>query len=145
MAWDEETVRRCAGEGKSQVPIIRESGSRFKVYCTGRRHCKALEATLDLRVRQDLFAQLLGLVFPWDDKVELEVFMHETSMPQIVLAIANKKLMKQMLKEEEGEDGAPPLAFVAGESPSVGTCTPKELHYIHPKHLSQGTDTGLER
>ncbi len=31
--------------------------------------------------------------------------MKESSMPQLVLAVATKKLMKTMLKEEGGEDG----------------------------------------
>ena len=37
--------------------------------------------------------------------------MSEASMPPMVLAVATKKLIKAMLKEDGGEDGAPPRAL----------------------------------
>lgn len=91
------------GEGKA--PMVRESASEFKLYCTGRRFCKFMEARLKLRNRQDLFSFLLGLLFPVDDQLDVDVYMKDSNMPLIVLAIATKKLMKAMLKEETGEDG----------------------------------------
>jgi len=40
-----------------------------------------------------------------DDRLDIEVYMKESSMPQMVLAVAPKKVMKTMLKEDGGEDG----------------------------------------
>ena len=40
-----------------------------------------------------------------DDRLDIEVYMKESSMPQMVMAVATKKLMKSMLVEEGGEDG----------------------------------------
>lgn len=84
---------------------MRQSASEFQLYCTGRRFCKFAEATLRLRSRQDLFALLIGLVYPSDDLLDIEVYMKESDMPQMVLAIATRKLMKAALKDQSGEEG----------------------------------------
>ena len=47
----------------------------------------------------------MSLVFPVDDQIDIEVYMKESDMPQMVVAVASKKLMKAMLKEDTGEDG----------------------------------------
>ena len=60
---------------------------------------------MKLKSRQDLFALLLGLVYPSSDLVDIEVYMKESDMPQMVMAVATKKLIKAALKEETGEDG----------------------------------------
>ena len=65
-----------------------------------------MEATLKLKPRQDLFSLAVGLIFPMDDQLDVEVYMKESDMPQMVLAIATKKLMRAMLKDETGEEGA---------------------------------------
>lgn len=92
------------GTGGGKPPLQKESASEFKLYCSGRRHVKFLEATLKLKTRQDLFSLLLGVLFPQDDRLDIEVYMKESSMPQMVLAVAPKKVMKTMLKEDGGED-----------------------------------------
>ena len=64
-----------------------------------------MNAVLKLKERQDLFSLVLGILFPTEDKLEIDVYMKEGSMPQTVLAIATKKAMRAMLAEETGEDG----------------------------------------
>ena len=66
-----------------------------------------MEATLKLKPRQDIFSLLISLVFPMDDQLDVDVYMKESDMPQMVLAIATRKLMRAMLKEETGEEGVP--------------------------------------
>ena len=71
-----------------------------------------MEATLKLKPRQDLFSLLIGLVFPMDDQLDVEIYMKESDMPQMVLAIATKKLMRAMLKEDTGEEGKQLFLFM---------------------------------
>ena len=99
--------------------MIRQSASQYKLYLTGRRFCKFAEATLKLRQRQDLFSLLIGLIYPLEDQLDVEVYMKESNMPQMVMAITNKKLMKAMLKEDSGEDGISPLCSNPNDFPML--------------------------
>ena len=92
---------------EATVPLLKESASEYKLYASGRRHCNSLNGTLKLRNRQDIFSLILELIWPGEDRIELEVYMKEQSMPLTVLAVATKKCMRAMLAEETGEDGTP--------------------------------------
>lgn len=109
--------------GDAQVPLIKESAAQYKLYCSGRRHCKSLQAIIKLRERQDIFNSVLGLVFPSEDKVEIDVYMKEGSMPQTVIAVATKKIMRIMLQEETGEDGMNFISLLNYSSSMVMTHT----------------------
>lgn len=48
---------------------------------------------------------IFGVIWPSEDKVDIEVYMKEANMPLTVIAVATKKVMRAMLQEESGEDG----------------------------------------
>lgn len=64
--------------------IMRQSNHSFLFYTSGRRFCSALKATLELRRRQDLFAQLWYCISSRPDFVDIEVAMNEGAMPPMV-------------------------------------------------------------
>lgn len=63
---------------------MRLSNHSFLFYASGRRFCSVLKATLEMRRRQDLFAQLWYRISGRPDFVELEVAMNEGAMPPMV-------------------------------------------------------------
>ncbi|KAK9828483.1 hypothetical protein WJX72_000239 [[Myrmecia] bisecta] len=79
--------------------LTRESGSEYQLYASGRRYCQAMVFTLDLKKRQDLFSLAYYILNPRLDALFVEVFMNETSMPPIVLAIAPPKVAKELAKD----------------------------------------------
>jgi len=124
------------GVGEGKPPLQKMSASEFKLYCSGRRHCKFLEATLKLKTRQDLLSLLLGALFPQDDHVDVEVYMKESSMPQLVLAVATKKLMKTMLKEEGGGDDVRKLTRKLEVTRDKLPSWPSDKLVVHTEHSS---------
>eukprot|EP01026_Neomeris_dumetosa_P046009 TRINITY_DN3910_c0_g1_i2.p2 TRINITY_DN3910_c0_g1~~TRINITY_DN3910_c0_g1_i2.p2 ORF type:complete len:437 (-),score=77.46 TRINITY_DN3910_c0_g1_i2:357-1667(-) len=81
--------------------LMRESKNIYKFYASGRRYCKGLLATLDLQPRQDIVSLLLALVWPKDDRVEIEVNMNESCMPPMVIAVGTSKAIKQLMTDKE--------------------------------------------
>jgi hypothetical protein len=72
-------------------PMVRLSANRFRLYCSGRRHCRGLIATLELVPRQDLLSRLRGLFQRQSDAVVVEVPMFEDKMPRFCLALCDRK------------------------------------------------------
>ena len=78
--------------------ILRESMNKFNIYATGRRFCKNLQATLDLKHRQDLFFMGCYVVNPREDLIDIDIAMNSTNMEPLVLLIAAPRLAKEMSK-----------------------------------------------
>lgn len=76
-----------------------DGANSFKFYASGRRHCSGMLITLDLKSRQDLLLSLWRMLSPQEDLVQVDVFMNEPSMPQMVLAVASTRIIRQMAKE----------------------------------------------
>lgn len=83
----------------------KESADTYKCYASGRRYCTGALLTLNLKARQDVFSQLWYLLSPREDMLELEVFMAEAGMPQTMLLMGQPKLVKALLKENDGKIG----------------------------------------
>lgn len=124
------------GVGEGKPPLSKLGASEFRLHCSGRKHCKFLEATLKLKPRQDLFALLLGVLFPQDDQVNIEVYMKEASMPQMVMAVATKKLMKAMLKEDGGEDDVRKLTHKLDVGRDKISSWPSDKLVVNSEHSS---------
>ena len=75
------------------------------LYASGRRFCQSMSLTLNLIKRQDFIYTLAQLVTPQDDELEVEVQMTESTMPQLVLAIAAPKLARSLQKEGSPQPG----------------------------------------
>ena len=91
--------------GDTPALITKESASRYALYASGRRFCQSMSLTLNLIKRQDFIYTLAQLVTPQDDELEVEVQMTESTMPQLVLAIATPKLARSLQKEESSLPG----------------------------------------
>lgn len=76
---------------------LTQDGSVYKFYAKGRRHCEGVLATLNLGARDNLLNLIWSLLSPSDDTMDVEVYMNETSMPQIVLAVGTPKASRQLL------------------------------------------------
>ncbi|KAG0476916.1 hypothetical protein HPP92_013757 [Vanilla planifolia] len=88
------------GDGKEDAPLLLKEGQEvFKFYASGRRYCKHLLATMELRSRHDLIARIAGLLFRNKDTITFEVAMNDDAMDNVVLALARKKMAKSMHKE----------------------------------------------
>ncbi|XP_074557949.1 uncharacterized protein At5g49945-like [Curcuma longa] len=88
------------GDGKDTPLLLKEGQDVFKFYASGRRFCQSLLATMEMRSRHDLISRTLDLVFSKKDVITFEVVMNEEAMDHVVLAVARRKLAKNMHKEE---------------------------------------------
>lgn len=80
--------------------LVKESQNQFKLYASGRRFCQGMMCTLNLKARQDLLTQLVSLVDPKEDTLQVEVYMNESAMPMSVLAVAVPKAMRALVAEQ---------------------------------------------
>eukprot|EP00958_Prasinococcus_capsulatus_P022647 scaffold3199_cov402-Prasinococcus_capsulatus_cf.AAC.10 len=71
--------------------IIKHSPSSFTLWASGRRYCQSLEATLELKRRQDLLSHVGYVINPEDDKLLIDIHMKEEAMEPFVFAIAQRK------------------------------------------------------
>ncbi|KAG2436352.1 hypothetical protein HXX76_006659 [Chlamydomonas incerta] len=74
--------------------LVKESTNTYKFYASGRRHCQGLLATLVLKNRADLLGWLLGLFFPQEDLLEIEVYVSD--MSPMVMAVATPRQAKSL-------------------------------------------------
>ncbi|XP_042385608.1 uncharacterized protein At5g49945-like [Zingiber officinale] len=88
------------GDGKDSALLLKEGQDVFKFYASGRRYCQSLLATMEMRSRHDLISRAIDLVLSNKDVITFEVAMNEESMDHVVLAVARRKLAKNMHKEE---------------------------------------------
>ncbi|CAL9150313.1 unnamed protein product [Musa hybrid cultivar] len=88
------------GDGNDTPLLLKEGQDVFKFYATGRRYCQGMLATMELLSRHDLISRALHLVFSKKDTITFEVVMNEDAMDHVVLALARKKTVKMMHKEE---------------------------------------------
>ncbi|XP_042379692.1 uncharacterized protein At5g49945-like [Zingiber officinale] len=88
------------GDGKDTALLLKEGQDVFKFYASGRRYCQSLLATMEMRNRHDLISRAIDLVLSNKDVITFEVAMNEESMDHVVLAVARRKLAKNMHKEE---------------------------------------------
>jgi Protein of unknown function (DUF1682) len=58
-------------------------------------------ATMYMQSRHDLIACIWGWVFPRKDEITFEVVMNDDAMDHVVLAVARKKEVKVMQKDEK--------------------------------------------
>jgi len=79
--------------------LMRDSPSLFKLYASGRRHCQGLLAEVQLMPRQDLLSMLWCVIFPSEDTITIDVFMHEASMPPLVVVVATPKVAKALQRD----------------------------------------------
>lgn len=88
------------GDGKDDAPLLLKEGADvFRFYASGRRFCKGLLATMELRSRHDLIARLTDFLFNRRDVITFEVAMNEEAMDHVVLAVARRKMAKAIHKE----------------------------------------------
>lgn len=84
------------GEESTSGLLMQEGANTFKLYASGRRFCEGLLATVNLKPRQDLLSSLFGFLFSFEDTVDIQVYMHESNMPQMVLAVGTPKQLKTL-------------------------------------------------
>eukprot|EP01114_Cavostelium_apophysatum_P020879 TRINITY_DN7125_c0_g1_i1.p1 TRINITY_DN7125_c0_g1~~TRINITY_DN7125_c0_g1_i1.p1 ORF type:complete len:387 (+),score=99.99 TRINITY_DN7125_c0_g1_i1:86-1246(+) len=81
--------------------IIKESNHIFKVYAQGRINCEGLQATLELKKRQDLFSKVTELLWKAEDLLRIDVAMEEGKMDNFMFAVVRKKEEKRFKKANE--------------------------------------------
>jgi hypothetical protein len=52
------------GEGEDSPLLLREGQAVFKFYASGRRYCRGLLATMELKSREDLLSRIYNMVVP---------------------------------------------------------------------------------
>lgn len=52
------------GEGEDSPLLLREGQAVFKFYASGRRDCRGLLATMELKSREDLLSRIYNMVVP---------------------------------------------------------------------------------
>ncbi|GLJ24301.1 hypothetical protein SUGI_0463660 [Cryptomeria japonica] len=87
------------GDGNDTPLLLKEGQNVFKFYASGRRYCQGLLATMELQSRHDLISRIYNCIIPCKDEVNIEVYMNDDCMDQIVFALARKKESKSMHKE----------------------------------------------
>ena len=67
-------VSSAGKEDDGRVDLLKESGSKFRYYASGRRYAEGCLVTLDLRPRQDLLmGYIVNALMPQDDIIDFEV------------------------------------------------------------------------
>jgi hypothetical protein len=79
--------------------LTQESQNEFKMVATGRRNCTGLQATLNLKRRHDLLSLLLGLVYPVEDTLKIEIPLESEGMDPFIFAVVNNNEAKQFYKD----------------------------------------------
>lgn len=92
-------MRAMVAGGSGLLPLCVCVAQVFKFYASGRRYCSGLLAELQLLARQDALSMLWNLLNPTEDQIKVEVYMHDTHMPPIVLAIATPKVARAMQRD----------------------------------------------
>ncbi|KAK1430211.1 hypothetical protein QVD17_12785 [Tagetes erecta] len=87
------------GEGEDTPLLLKEGQNVFRFYASGRRFCKGVLGTMELKSRHDLFARLYNMIVPCKDEMTFEVYMNDDAMDHVVFALAKKKAAKVMQKE----------------------------------------------
>ncbi|KAJ6941968.1 hypothetical protein NC652_007907 [Populus alba x Populus x berolinensis] len=92
------------GEGEDSPLLLREGQAVFKLYASGRRYCRGLLATMELKSREDLLSRIYyNTVVPCKDiEISFEVHMSDDAMDPAVFAWARKKMARGMQKELRG-------------------------------------------
>ena len=82
------------GEGEDSPLLLREGQAVFKFYASGRRYCRGLLATMELKSREDLLSRIYyNMVVPCKDiGISFEVYMNNDAMDHVVFALARKKM-----------------------------------------------------
>ncbi|MEW5299310.1 MAG: hypothetical protein WDW38_003397 [Sanguina aurantia] len=111
--------------------LVKESQNQFKLYASGRRFCQGMMCTLNLQARQDLATQLVSLVDPKEDTLQVEVYMNESAMPMSVLAVAVPKAMRALVAAQTDVSSYSKALNVA-ESTLGGW--PKERALVRAEH-----------
>mmetsp|Transcript_12122 Transcript_12122/g.34110 ORF Transcript_12122/g.34110 Transcript_12122/m.34110 type:complete len:451 (+) Transcript_12122:188-1540(+) len=106
------------GQVEGQI-LTKEGHSTFKFYASGRRFCRGMLATLELRSRQDLLSYLLYLIMPKDDTLDVEVFMNDSTMPPIVFAIGDPLAVKKLQKERADLSTYTKLVYLRDRMPKL--------------------------
>lgn len=88
------------GKDEDSPLLLKEGQNVFKFYASGRRFCQGLVATLELKRRHDLISRVFDVVVGRKDEVRIEVFMNDDAMDQVVFALAKRREVKRVQKEE---------------------------------------------
>lgn len=88
------------GKDEDSPLLLKEGQNVFKFYASGRRFCQGLVATLELKRRHDLISRVFDVVVGRKDEVRIEVFMNDEAMDQVVFALAKRREVKRVQKEE---------------------------------------------
>lgn len=90
------------GDGKDEDSplLLKEGANVFKFYASGRRYCQGMVVTMELKSRHDLISRVFNLIVQRRDEIMFEVYMNEEAMDHVVLAVAKKKKVKAMVKDE---------------------------------------------
>ncbi|KAH9307670.1 hypothetical protein KI387_035581, partial [Taxus chinensis] len=89
------------GDGNDTPLLLKEGQNVFKFYASGRRYCQGLLATMELQSRHDLISKIYNFIIPCKDEINIEVYMNEDGMDQVIFALARKKAAKNMHKESK--------------------------------------------
>lgn len=81
--------------------LIKEGQNVFKFYASGRRFCRGLLATMDLRCRHDLITCMWYYVSPRKDEITIDVYMNDENMEPLAFALVRKKNAKAILKDSK--------------------------------------------
>ncbi|KAI4296194.1 hypothetical protein L6164_036171 [Bauhinia variegata] len=79
--------------------LLKEGHTVFKFHASGRRYCRGLLATMELKSRQDLISRIYNMIVPTRDEITFEVYMNDDAMDHVVFALAKKKVAKFMQKD----------------------------------------------
>jgi len=81
--------------------FMQQSNSCFKLYCTGRRNCKGLLATLKLRNRNNLFSWFYSFLFSgqWRDTLILEYSLENLEMVFAIFPLISLNTWRRLLTD----------------------------------------------
>jgi PAT complex subunit CCDC47 len=96
-----ETVGQYAMGNDGQ--LVKDSNSIYKFYASGRKHCKGVLATIQLRNRHDLFSVFMDAVGIGSDRdsVTLEISMDSKQMEPSVFCIMRNRDVKKLHSQLE--------------------------------------------
>eukprot|EP01119_Soliformovum_irregulare_P006875 TRINITY_DN19294_c0_g1_i1.p1 TRINITY_DN19294_c0_g1~~TRINITY_DN19294_c0_g1_i1.p1 ORF type:complete len:390 (+),score=85.67 TRINITY_DN19294_c0_g1_i1:3236-4405(+) len=94
-----ETQFTSVGEKDVVGILTKEYQHSYYVKATGRQNTIGLQATVNLRKRQDLFSMLLAFFVPVEDTVTYDVLLPEDSMDNFTFGLTKRKTEKRFRKE----------------------------------------------
>ncbi|XP_071802914.1 PAT complex subunit CCDC47-like [Asterias amurensis] len=79
--------------------LVKESESRYCLWCSGRSCCEGMLVELKLLKRQDLVSVVAKLMKPGSDELVITVTMNSEDMDTFILFAGRKKIASKMQKE----------------------------------------------